>query len=67
MSQRRPRSHFRQSPYQSTVGKPPLSWVKGYAREYLRTHPGASLHEAVAAGLSDAYQVLIDHVKESWR
>ena len=67
MTQRRPATAYRQQPYQSEIGKPPLSWVKGYAREYLRKHPGASLHEAVGAGLADAYQVLIDHVRESQR
>lgn len=67
MTQRRSASFLRRTPYLSSVGKPPLSWAKGYAREYLRTHPSASLHEAAAAGLADAYQVLIDHVRESQR
>jgi hypothetical protein len=67
MTQRRPVTAFHQTPFLASVGKPPLSWAKGYAREYRRTHPGASLHEAAAAGLADAYQVLIDHVRESQR
>ena len=67
MSQRRPPSFYRQSPYHNEVGKPPLQWVKGYAREYLRLHPGAPLPDAVAYGYEEATQVLMDHVRESQR
>lgn len=67
MSQFRPPTYYRQTPYHNEVGKPPLRWCKLYAREYLRVHPGAPLREAAAYGLREAYAVLIDHVRESQR